>query len=169
MEGSDYSSLRQVRVLKYLKESCIVFPLEASSKEEVIRMLAQRASSCLDNVSEEEVFKAILEREELGTTGIGGGIAIPHAKVKDIERLAVVTGISRKGVPFDAIDGEPVHIIFMLLAPEEATTSYLRMLAKTSRLLKDKKMIVDLMNAWDPSQALKIIDQAENRSYGALI
>ncbi len=124
---------------------------------------------CLGNISEEEVIRAIEEREELGTTAIGGGVAIPHARVEGLERLSMVVAVSPQGVPFDSLDGEPVHVIFMLLAPEDATPSYLRVLANVSRLLKNRELIFELKKAQDLSQIPEMIEHAENRSYGALV
>jgi len=157
-----------VRVLNYLQESCIIFPLEGSSKIEVIRRLAVKAASCTESLSEEEVFQVILDREELGTTAIGGGVAIPHARVAGIENLRVIAAVSKKGVPFDAADGELVYVIFLLLAPEEYTIDYLRVLAKISRLLKDKEMIAQLIEAKSIGEIFGIVEVAENRSYGVL-
>ncbi len=158
-----------MRVRRYLKESCIIFPIQGSSKEEIIGVLAEKAALCLDDLSEEKIFNAILEREELGTTAIGGGVAIPHARVEGLKRISLVVAISPTGVPFDSLDGKPVHVIFMLLAPEGATPSYLRVLANISRLLKDRELISALKEVREPSQIPDIIEHAENRSYGALV
>jgi len=158
-----------VRVRSYLKESCIIFPIQGSSKQEVIKVLARKAASCLDDLSEDDIFNAILEREELGTTAIGGGVAIPHARVEGLKRISLVVAISPNGVPFDSLDGKPVYVIFMLLAPEEATPNYLRVLASISRLLKNKDLISDLKEVQEASQIPDIIEHAENRAYGVLI
>ncbi len=158
-----------MRILKYLTQSCIIFPLECSSKEQVIKALAEKAASCLSDLSEEEIYRAIVDREELGSTAVGGGVAIPHAKVSGLEGISVVVAISRKGVPFDAMDSEPVHVIFMLLAPEDATTGYLRVLAKLARLLKDREFIEHLVHANDISEILGIIERAEDKVHGVLV
>ncbi len=158
-----------MRILNYLQEECIIFPLESSSKKDVIRRLAAKAASCAGDLSEDDVYRVVTDREELGTTAIGGGIAIPHAKAEGIESLKVVVAVSKKGVPFDAVDGEPVHVIFMLLAPEEYTTNYLRVLAKISRLLKDREMIDQLVRAESIKQIFSLIEKAENRFYGVLV
>ncbi len=157
-----------MRILKYIRQECIIYPLEGSSKTEIIRRLAHKVANCMTDLPEEEVFRVIQEREELGTTAIGGGIAIPHAKLVGLDELLVVVGISQKGVPFDSMDGEPVFVIFLLLAPEEATTNYLRLLAKISRLLKDRALIEQLVAASDSVEILHMIETAENKSYGVL-
>ncbi len=158
-----------MRILKYLTESCIIFPLECSSKEQVIKALAEKAASCRSELSEEEIYRAIVEREELGSTAVGGGVAIPHAKVSGLESISVVVAISKKGVPFDAMDSEPVRVIFMLLAPEDATTGYLRVLAKLARLLKDKEFIGYLIRANDINEIIGIIERAEDKVHGVLV
>ena len=89
----------------------------------------------------------LLEREKLGSTGIGDGIAIPHGKLKGLDRLVISFGRSRQGIDFDAIDGKPVHIFFLLMAPESSTGQHLKALAKISRMLKDPDFRSDLMAA----------------------
>lgn len=89
----------------------------------------------------------LLERERLGSTGIGGGIAIPHAKSKSLEALFMGFGRSRKGVDFKAIDGKPAHLFFVLLAPEGSAATHLKVLSKTSQLLRDSMFTERLMNA----------------------
>ncbi len=158
-----------MRILNYLQENCIIFPLESSSKKDVIKKLATKAAFCVNRLSADDVYKVVMDREELGTTAIGGRIAIPHAKAEGIESLQVIVAVSKKGVPFDSVDGEPVHVIFMLLAPEEYTTNYLRVLAKISRLLKDKEMIDQLIRAESISHIFSLIEKAENRFYGVLV
>jgi len=157
-----------VRIVKYIRHECIIFPLEGASKTEVIRALARKVSTCVADLPEEEIFRVIEEREALGTTAIGGGIAIPHAKIVGLDELLVVAGISPEGVPFNSLDGKPVYVIFLLLAPEEATTSYLGLLAKIARLLKDRELIKRLSGARDPMEIFQMIQAAENRSYGVL-
>ena len=96
---------------------------------------ALKAGGAISNV--EETVAVILEREKLGSTGIGEGIAIPHGKMKGIDRILCAFGRSKEGVDFDAVDGKPVHIIFLLLAPEDSAGLHIQMLSRISRILRD--------------------------------
>ncbi|HQC23908.1 MAG TPA: PTS sugar transporter subunit IIA, partial [Syntrophales bacterium] len=103
----------------------------------------------------------LLEREKLGSTGIGDGIAIPHGKLKGLERLVISFGRSRQGVDFDAIDGKPVHIFFLLMAPESSTGQHLKALAKISRMLKDPGFRSDLMAAENAEEIYRKIAEKD--------
>lgn len=106
----------------------------------------------------------ILEnREELGSTGIGGGVAIPHVRLKNIPSLRVALGRSVEGVDFAAVDGRPVHIFFLLLAPEEATGDHLKALACISRLLKSPGVKEALLAAESPERMLEIIEREDEK------
>ncbi len=155
-------------ITQYLSIESIIEDMEASSKDEVLKILARHASMVLSKenqaelqVDEQEVLEVLREREQLGTTGIGDGVAIPHGKIKGIERLFVLFARSRRGVPFDALDKKDVFTIFLLLAPEATSTSYLKILARISRLLKEKAVYEDLLNAKDASELMEVIVKAD--------
>src|SRR5581483_8411841 len=101
--------------------------------------------------------EVLLEREKLGSTGIGQGIAIPHAKSEQANDVAAAFGLSRRGVQFDSLDGEPVYIFFVLVAPPNAAALHLKALARISRLLKDKFFRQALRDVKAPADILKII------------
>lgn len=150
-----------MHISNYLCKENILFNLKASSKEEVLKKLAQKAASLIDDSSFEEIFEMLLEREQLGSTAIGGGIAIPHAKIDGLKKLFIIVAVSSEGVPFDSLDGEAVYVIFLLLAPEDATIEYLKLLANVSRLLKKESVITYLKNANGEEEILKIIKEIE--------
>ena len=120
-----------------LKESCVIADLKGGTKKEVLTEMvkALQAGGVVSNV--EETVAVILEREKLGSTGIGEGIAIPHGKMKGIDRILCAFGRSKEGVDFDAVDNKPVHIIFLLLAPEDSAGLHIQMLSRISRILRD--------------------------------
>jgi PTS system nitrogen regulatory IIA component len=120
-----------------LKESCVIADLRGRTKKEVLTELvtALQVDGVISNVK--ETVAVILEREKLGSTGIGEGIAIPHGKMKGIDRILCAFGRSKEGVDFDAIDKKPVHILFLLLAPEDSAGLHIQMLSRISRILRD--------------------------------
>jgi PTS system nitrogen regulatory IIA component len=151
-----------LRILDYLCDNCIETDLEAESKEEVLRLLAEKAEAVRPELKASDVFGVLKEREDLGSTGIGGGIAIPHGKLQGLERLTIILFRSRKGVPFDSLDKRPVSVICLLLAPDDAAPIYLRILARVSRVLKDQKTFEGLMAATDAAEIKEVIGQAES-------
>ncbi|MCK4245289.1 MAG: PTS sugar transporter subunit IIA, partial [Candidatus Omnitrophica bacterium] len=120
------------------KEGAIIPDLKSTDKEGVIKELVVLLEEGGEVTDKEEIVKIILEREELGSTGIGQGIAVPHAKADQVKQIIIAFGLSRKGVSFESLDEEPVYLIFLVLAPIEATGMHLKALAKIARLLKDK-------------------------------
>jgi len=124
----------------------IIAALEAESKRDVLAEFARAAAADL-GVAADTVLDALLAREQLGTTGIGGGIAIPHAKVPNLEEIVVFFGRSPRGISFDAVDNRAVHLFFVLLAPEDPGVPYLATLARLSRLLQQPELRADLLQA----------------------
>ena len=145
-----------MRILDTLKEEAIISELDAADKKAVLEKLTGPVAKA-SGVNQEEMVRVLLERERLGSTGIGGGIAIPHGKLKSLESLLVGFGRSRKGVDFEAIDGKPAHLFFLLMAPENSTDAHLRMLARISRLLKDSTFKQRLMAAGDRGELYMVI------------
>lgn len=123
--------------------------LKSKRKADVLRelVLCMTDSKIFANFSEDDLFDSFMEREEVGSTGLGGGIAIPHTKLKGIDDFVVVAATSKKGVHFDATDNKKVHIFFALIGPSDKPKEYLQLLSKIARLLKNKKMFYDILNA----------------------
>jgi len=145
-----------MRILDTLKEEVIIAELNASDKKGVVEEIAAPMAKA-SGVDQQEMVRVLLERERLGSTGIGGGIAIPHGKLKSLDSLLVGFGRSLKGVDFEAIDGKPAHLFFLLIAPEDSTGTHLRMLARISRLLKDSTFKQQLMTAADQHEIYTVI------------
>jgi len=103
----------------------------------------------------------LLEREQLGSTGIGGGIGIPHGKLKDLDHLIIGFGLSRKGVDFESLDGAPTRIFFLLVTPENSTGLHLKMLARISRVLKNEPFRERLLQAGDRDEIYQIVKEED--------
>lgn len=130
-------------VTDLVQPKAIIPSLKASSKKQVLQELARKASE-VSGADQREVFDVLLERERLGTTGVGHGIAIPHGKLPKLERIYGVFARMDQPIAFDAIDDEPVDLIFLLLAPEGAGADHLKALARVSRLLRDRSVCTKL-------------------------
>lgn len=135
-----------------LKESCVIADLQGKTKKDVLLELVGTLKKANLLKNEREVVSVILEREKLGSTGIGDGVAIPHGKLKDIGNILCVFGRSREGVDFESVDQKPAHIFFLLLAPENSASLHLKMLSRISKLLRDtsfRKRLMEQDNARD--------------------
>ncbi len=117
----------------------VVPNLRATNKKQALQELARRAAE-ITGLSERAILDVLLERERLGTTGVGNGIAIPHGKLATLTRLYGLFARLERPIDFDSIDEQPVDLIFLLLAPETAGADHLKALARVSRLLRDKGM-----------------------------
>lgn len=133
--------------------------LQATAKKEVLREIAAKVGEQFPNAGADNVFTALQERESLGSTGVGDGIAIPHAKLAGLHQLLVFFARSEKGVQFDAHDSRPVHLFFIMLAPAAASASYLATLAKLSRFLKSETIRNRLLQAAGVEQILAILSE----------
>ena len=132
--------------------------LKAASKKQVLQDLAAIAAEDT-GLDERTIFEAVLERERLGTTGVGQGIAIPHAKLRGLEELVGVFAHLESPVDFEAIDEHPVDLIFLLLAPESAGADHLKALARVSRLLRNKQVCEKLWEANDPAALYALLTE----------
>ena len=126
-------------MLEFLSSDGIIPNLRATSKKQALQELAKRAAE-LSGQHERAIFDTLLEREKLGTTGVGRGIAIPHGKLPTLERVHGLFARLEKPIDFDAVDEPPVDLIFLLMAPESAGADHLKALARVSRLLRDQKL-----------------------------
>lgn len=130
----------------------VIAKLPATSKKQALQELAKRAAQ-ITGLHERAVFDVLLERERLGTTGVGNGIAIPHGKLADLTKLYGLFARLEKPIDFDSVDDQPVDLIFLLLVPEGAGADHLKALARVSRLLRDRA-ICEKLRGSDDSEAL---------------
>jgi PTS system nitrogen regulatory IIA component len=122
--------------------------LKANSKKQVLQMLAERAAE-ITGMPEREIFDTILQRERLGSTGVGNGIAIPHGKLAGIKRITGVFARLDAPVDFDALDDQPVDLVFLLLAPEGAGADHLKALSRIARVLRDGETVAKVRGTND--------------------
>jgi PTS system fructose-specific IIA component/PTS system nitrogen regulatory IIA component len=148
-----------MRMSEFIVREAISAELAANQKEGIIREMVGnlRAAGYFKGSEADDVVKAILKREMLSSTGIGDGVAIPHAKHSSVDRLVGAVALSTKGVPFDSVDNESVFVLVMLVSPQERPSEHLRALEGVSRCLKDKNFVLKLRQATSPQQIWELI------------
>jgi nitrogen PTS system EIIA component len=149
-----------MKILDALNKEAILVDLRARDKKGVIEELVQPVAR-IARTDSEDLVRVLMERERLGSTGIGGGVGIPHGKLKGLETLALGFGLSRKGVDFESMDGRPTHIFFLLLTPEHSTGLHLKLLARISRILKNDPFRERLMKSTDRDEVYDIIQEED--------
>jgi PTS system nitrogen regulatory IIA component len=137
----------------------VVAQLRASNKKTALQELARRAAA-ITGIQEREICDALLERERLGSTGIGTGVAIPHGKLPSLNKLCGIFARLERAIPFEAIDDQPVDLIFLLLAPENAGADHLKALALVSRLLRDRSVCEKLRGTDNPDALYALLTEA---------
>jgi PTS system nitrogen regulatory IIA component len=151
-----------MKIADMLKKEFVSTSLQSKDKEEALSELCSLFANGKVKFNHGAMVKALLEREKLGTTGIGDGIAIPHGKLTDLDDMYVAFGKSDTGIPFEAMDGKPVHLFFLLVAPEQSTGQHLKTLAKLSRMLKDVQFRKDLLGAGTSEELYRIITEKDD-------
>jgi PTS system nitrogen regulatory IIA component len=146
-----------------LNEQLILPNLAGATKQQVLEEIVEHLATVQNGINAGELLKALLEREKLGSTGIGNGIAIPHGKLDGLSDIVLVFARSASGVPFEAIDGKPIHLIFLLVAPANSTGGHLKALARLSRLLKNDGFRRTLLTAATAQDILRAIADEDNR------
>ena len=139
----------------------IKIPINGKTKKAIITELVALIAESNPHINHKIVLQSIIGREKIMSTGIGKGIAIPHGKSRGISQIAAAFGIVPDGVDFEAVDGQPVYLFFMLVAPEGPAGPHLRCLSMISRLLNIESFRQSLINASSPEEALHIIDEGE--------
>jgi PTS system nitrogen regulatory IIA component len=150
-----------MKILDVLKKESITVDLKATDKKGVLEELVASVAG-IANASPDEMVRVLLDRERLGSTGIGNGIGIPHGKLKGLDRLVLGFGISRKGVDFESMDNRPTYLFFLLITPENSTGPHLKLLARISKILKSVPIREKLKNASDPDEIYDIIREADD-------
>ena len=149
-----------MKICDVLDRKSILPDLKALNKKGILEELVVPVAE-IAGVSQKDLSKVLMERERLGSTGIGGGIGIPHGKMKNLESLVLGFGLSRKGVDFESLDGQPTHIFFLLVTPENSTGLHLKLLARISRILKNDPFKSRLLEAVDSDEILGIIKEED--------
>lgn len=153
-----------MRMSDFVVRDAIVAELPATNKEGVIREMVEslRAAGQFRGADLEDIIRAILKREFLGSTGIGRGVAIPHTKHNSVERLVGTVAISHKGIGFDSLDGEPVHVFVLLISPQDRPGDHLRALENVSRSLRDDNFVRALRSTNTREEIIGLLDKAEH-------
>ena len=146
-----------MKILDALDRNAIINDLVAVKKTDALKELAAPLAKATD-LDLDTLVSVLTEREKLGSTGIGGGVAIPHGKLKDLTAITLGFGRSHQGVAFDSMDGQPTHIFFLLLTPENNTGLHLKMLARISRLLKQEPFKEKLLQAETGDELYQVIE-----------
>jgi nitrogen PTS system EIIA component len=136
----------KLEIAELVTPRSVIAQLRAPTKRQVLQELARRAGA-MTGIADRRIYDALAERERLGTTGIGNGVAIPHCRLAELTRLYGLFARLERPIPFDAIDDEPVDLLFVLLAPADAGAEHLKALARVSRLLRDRATCEKLRGA----------------------
>ncbi len=154
-----------MQIMEFLSKKAIVTDLKATKKEDVMKELVDALvnSGEIEKRCRNKLIDALMTRESLGSTAIGQGIAIPHAKSDCVQKLVAAFGLSKKGVNFDSLDGEQAYIFFLLVAPQDSAGPHLKALARISRLLKDKYFRDTLRSCTDEKAIIRIISQEDEK------
>jgi len=153
----------------FVTREAVKSDLSADNKEGAIRELVQTLLDAgrIEEDQYESIVKAILKREELGSTGIGRGVAVPHTKHPSVSRLVGAVGVSQGGVDFNSLDGEKVNLLFLLISPPDRPGDHLRALENVSRQLRNDQFCKFLKCAQSPGDVLQLLDEADNNQFSA--
>ena len=151
-----------IKISDYLKEENINLNLAAATKDESIKELAEVFKNNSQVKDFDKFLDDVFERENLGTTGIGLGLALPHARTEAVDSFIIAVGRSDKGIDFNALDGEPVKLVFLMATPKEEVQSYLKILAHLTRVLKKESFRTKLLEAKTPAEIIEYFKKEES-------
>jgi fructose-specific phosphotransferase system IIA component len=150
-----------MKLIDYVTPEHIKIGLEGESKDEVIEELVELLVSACDVCDADTIYQAVMNREREGSTGLEKGVAIPHAKCDAVERLSIVIGISKDGIEFDAQDGKPTNLFFLMIAPPTESGPHVQAIAKIVKMIKVENFRKKLINARTPQEVLEVIGRLE--------
>jgi nitrogen PTS system EIIA component len=152
-----------VRLVEILRESSVIADIKGVTKREILFEMVEtlKNAKLIDDI--DSVVDIIMEREKLGSTGIGDGVAIPHGKMKKLNTILCVAGRSKEGVNFDAVDRQPVHIFFLVLAPEDSASMHLKVLSRISKVLRDQSFRKKMLKLADAHEIYTHIIEADDK------
>lgn len=153
-----------MKIEEILRNDCIVATIKATSKPNVIRELSEMMASSYPDIDVDTLEQVLMERERLGSTGIGNGVAILHGKLPTLQTIVTGFGRSAEGIDFDAQDGDPVYLFFVLIAPKNSASLHLKAMARLSRLLKDSHFRNRLYEA-DKSEKIYDVIVTEDQKF----
>jgi fructose-specific phosphotransferase system IIA component len=150
-----------MKLSKFCDESLVTFNLKAANKDEAIEELVELAAGSTMIKDRDQLLTDVKEREELVTTGVGYGVAFPHAKTRSAKGIVIAFGRNEQGIDFDAMDHKPVNLFFLIAAPEDAIGAHLNVMARLSYLMKSADNRKKLMEATSPGDVLSLIDKVD--------
>ena len=150
-------------LLEILSPEAIIVDLQGETKEEIIAELSTLLSKSCGIANSDDIVQAVIEREKIMSTGIGDGIAIPHGKSDSVDRLIAALGTKRRGVDFEALDGEPAYVFFLLVSPTNISGPHIKALARISRYLKNEEFKKRLITAHSTDDIISIIRAEEEQ------
>jgi fructose-specific phosphotransferase system IIA component len=150
-----------MKLSKLIEEDLMNFELAAGGKEAVIRELVELAARSKLVRDKELLEEEVIKREKLVTTGVGWGVAFPHAKTRAMKGIVIAFGRSTKGIPFEAMDGKPVHLFFLIAAPEDTIGAHLNVMARLSFLMKGQENRDRLLAAKNPGEVMEVLDSVD--------
>jgi len=153
-----------MKITEFLDKKGIKLDMQSTEKEDALKELVELLAEVKDIGDKKVILKALVERESLGSTGIGQGIAIPHGKTDKLKEIVAVLGISRGGVNFEALDGEAVYLFFLLVAPKENPGPHLKALAQISRLLRDSFFCELIKRCQTAEEVYELIQKEEAKN-----
>ena len=152
-----------MKISDILKKEHIIKELDSRDKKNVLDELSSFLENKGEITSKENLLVALIEREKLGSTGIGENVAIPHAKIGEIDKIITVFGRSKNGVEFESLDQKPVNFIFLVIAPENSTGQHLKALARISRLFKNPSLRESVLRANEADQIYSILVDEDSK------
>jgi len=152
-----------MKISELLNQKLIIADLKASAKNQALEEMVACLAAFRQGINPKELYTVLIEREKLGSTGIGNGIAIPHGKLDGLDSICLVFARSPAGIEFDSLDGKPVHLIFLLVAPFNSAGVHLKALARLSRLLKEKNFRDNLFAAADGAELFTIVADEDEK------
>jgi len=150
-----------MKLSKLIEEDLMSFELEATGKEAVIKELVELAAKSKLVRDTELLEEEVIKREKLVTTGVGWGVAFPHAKTRAMKGIVIAFGRSSKGIPFEAMDGKPVHLFFLIAAPEDTIGAHLNVMARLSFLMKGQENRDRLLAARNAGEVMEVLDSVD--------
>lgn len=152
-----------MKLSKKIKKPAIKLKMKSTSKREALEELVDLLCSAYKLKNREEILEAIIRREEKQSTGIGMGLAVPHAKTPAVKELYVASGLSVEGIDFDSVDGDPARIFFILVSPKDISGPHIKALAGISRLVKHEEFRRDLLECSEVKEYLDVVKEAESK------
>ena len=152
-----------MRILDFLTPDGVISSLESTSKEQVLAELVEPIAEANPSIDKDHLVEILVGRENLGSTGIGGGVAIPHGKLEGLDGLVASFGKSSQGIDFSSMDNKPAHLFFLLVAPKNSAGDHLKALSRISRLFKDPLLKAGLQQANSSEEIYKILEEFDLR------